>query len=113
MPSPDGRLNGKANGAGLANWQRYCADVLRAGRIAILLAALALVACDLPNPSGLTKAEAVAVLRARGYTYPTIGPSPDGWSGYAVVYGYQTNLTVGKNGVVTLKPYARGSCITM
>jgi hypothetical protein len=43
----------------------------------------ACVACDRPNPSGLTKEQAEAVLLEPGYTYLTIGPTPDGWSGYA------------------------------
>ena len=50
------------------------------------------------------KEQAEAVLLERGYTYPTIGPTPDGWSGYALVHGLQMNLTVGKNGIVTFKP---------
>jgi hypothetical protein len=70
----------------------------------ILLGVLTLGACHQPNSSGLTREQAEAVLRERGYTYPTLGPAPDGWSGYAVVHGYQMNLTVGKNGIVTFKP---------
>jgi hypothetical protein len=37
---------------------------------------LTLVSCDRSNPSGLTKEQAEAVLLERGYTYPTIGPTP-------------------------------------
>jgi hypothetical protein len=37
-----------------------------------------LSACQQPNSSGLTKEQAEAVLRERGYTYPTLGPAPDG-----------------------------------
>ena len=70
----------------------------------ILLVVLTLGACQQPNPSELTREQAEALLRERGYTYPTLGPAPDGWSGYAVVHGYQMNLTVGKNGIVTFKP---------
>ena len=70
----------------------------------ILVGGLMLSACQQPNSSGLTKGQAEAVLRERGYTYPTLGPAPDGWSGYAMVHGYQMYLTVGKNGTVTFKP---------
>ena len=72
--------------------------------LAWMFVALTLGACDRSNPSGLTKEQAEAVLLERGYTYPTIGPTPDGWSGYALVHGAQMNLTVGRNGTVTFKP---------
>jgi hypothetical protein len=86
-------------------WLPALAEVSMGRHVLILmLVPLTLIACRQPNPSGLTKEQAEAVLLERGYTDPTLGPTQDGWSGYAVVHGYKMNLTVGKHGIVTMQP---------
>ena len=57
------------------------------------------------NPSGLTQKQAEQKLAEYGFSEPSIGPSPEGWTGRAVRFkGYEVGVTVGKNGVVTTKP---------
>jgi hypothetical protein len=73
-------------------------------KYALAAIALLLVACHRENASGLTLGQAEAKLLEQGYTYPTIGPSPEGYKGYAVRHGAKINVTIGKNGVVTPEP---------
>ena len=40
----------------------------------------------------------------QGYTYPTIGPSPEGYTGYAMRHGAKIKVTIGKHGAVTPEP---------
>jgi hypothetical protein len=47
---------------------------------ALAAIALLLVACHRENASGLTQEQAEAKLLDQGYTYPTIGPSPEGYT---------------------------------
>ena len=70
---------------------------------ALLIGLLLLAACHRENASGLTQKEAEQKLLADGYTYPTIGPSPEGYTGYGVHHGYKVDLTLDKHGV-TPKP---------
>ena len=65
---------------------------------------LLLVACHRENASGVTQEQAEAKLLDQGYTYPTIGPSPEGYTGYAIRHGAKTKVTIGKYGVVTPEP---------
>ena len=64
-----------------------------------LLIALLLTACHRENPSGLTQEQAEAKLIQDGYTDPTIGPSPEGYKGYALRHGSKVNVTIDKLGV--------------
>jgi len=72
----------------------------------LTLAAIAvlLAACHRENASGLTQEQAEAKLLDQGYTYPTIGPSPEGYTGYAMRHGAKIKVTIGKYGVVTPEP---------
>jgi len=69
-----------------------------------LAAILLLAACHRENASGLTQAQAEAKLLEQGYTYPTIGPSPEGYKGYAMRHCAKINVTIGKDGIVTPEP---------
>ena len=73
-------------------------------KYALAAIALLLAACHRENASGLTQAQAEAKLLDQGYTYPTIGPSPEGYKGYAMRHGAKINVTIGKDGVVTPEP---------
>ena len=73
-------------------------------RYALAAIALLLAACHRENASGLTQEQAEAKLLDQGYTYPTIGPSPEGYKGYAMRHGGKINVTIGKYGVVTPEP---------
>jgi hypothetical protein len=53
---------------------------------------LLLMACQRENASGLTQEQAEAKLLDQGYTYPTIGPSPEGYTGYAMRHGDQRRI---------------------
>ena len=73
-------------------------------KYALAAIAMLLAACHRDNASGLTQEQAEAKLLAQGYTYPTIGPSPEGYKGYAMRNGGKINVTIGKDGVVTPEP---------
>jgi hypothetical protein len=73
-------------------------------KYALAAIALLLAACHRENASGLTQAQAKAKLLDQGYTYPTIGPSPEGYKGYAMRHGAKINVTIGKDGIVTPEP---------
>ena len=83
------------------------ASIAASSRMNYALAALALLlaACHRENASGLTQEQAEAKLLDQGYTYPTIGPSPEGYQGYAMRHGGKIKVTIGKHGVVTPEPY--------
>ena len=74
-------------------------------KYAVTAIALLLAACHRENASGLTQEQAEAKLLAQGYTYPTIGPSPEGYIAYAMRHGAKIKVTIGKHGVVTSEPY--------
>ncbi len=78
----------------------------RCGRMKYALAAMVLLlaACQRENASGLTQEQAEAKLLDQGYTYPTIGPSPEGYTGYAMRHGAKIKVTIGKHGAVTPEP---------
>jgi hypothetical protein len=78
----------------------------RCGRMKYALAAIVLLlaACQRENASGLTQEQAEAKLLDQGYTYPTIGPSPEGYTGYAMRHGAKIKVTIGKHGAVTPEP---------
>ena len=71
---------------------------------ALAAIALLLVACHRENASGLTQEQAEAKLLDQGYTYPTIGPSPEGYTGYAIRHSAKIKVTIGKYGAVTPEP---------
>ena len=66
--------------------------------------AVLLAACQSTNPSGLSKDKAIALLEQQGYTDVTIGPDPSGWKGYALMFGYKTNVRIDARGVVEVLP---------
>jgi hypothetical protein len=70
-------------------------------KYALAVIALFLAGCHRENTSGLTQEQAEAKLLDQGYTYPTIGPSPEGYKGYAMRHGGKIKVTIGKRGVVT------------
>jgi hypothetical protein len=72
-------------------------------KYALLIDLLLLADCHRENASGLTQEQADQKLLAEGYTYPTIGPSPEGYTGYAVRHGYKLDLTIDKH-AITPKP---------
>jgi hypothetical protein len=48
--------------------------------------------------------QAEAAPAENGFTDPSIRPTPEGWSGRALQPGvYEVNLTVGKDGAITVK----------
>ena len=74
----------------------------RCGRMKYALAAIVLLlaACQRENASGLTQEHAEAKLLDQ----PTIGPSPEGYTGYATRHGAKIKVTIGKHGAVTPEP---------
>src|SRR5690348_2045705 len=71
----------------------------------MLLAGLIVAACSGPNPSGLTKEQAEAVLAQFDYHDPDLSSDPIGWVGYATIdHSYRIWVTVGKNGIITPYP---------
>ena len=77
-----------------ACWMKY----------ALAAIVLLLAACQRENAPGLTQEQAEAKLLDQGYTYPTIGPSPEGYTGYAMRHGAKIKVTIGKHGAVTPEP---------
>jgi hypothetical protein len=72
----------------------------------LLLGALAIAGCSSgPNPSGLTKEQAEAVLAQFDYHDPDLSTDPSGWAGFATIdHSYRIWVTVGKGGIITPSP---------